>query len=157
MSLARFALRTATVKAIRGRTFAGPFVRDSEIGPIDELASEGRIPFVVVYTDDVALKCRGTDLLGNDGRTSLVMEIGVTTRMTPDGDWEIPTTDAGMELTIDAIERQARTTLTAPAADNPWAELWREIVTDVAEIKSQRGASAREGVRFAGRQIVLEV
>ena len=157
MSLSRFALRTATVKALRGRTFAGAMVRDSEIGPIDEMAAESRIPFVVVYTDDVQVAGRGTDLLSSDGKCALVLEIGVTTRMAADGDWEIPTTDAGMELTIDAIERQARATLASPAPDNPWAELWRDLVQAVHEVKSQRGAAAKDGVRFAGRQIVVDV
>lgn len=157
MSLARFALRTATVKALRGRTFAGQMVRDSEIGPIDETAAEQSIPFVCVYTDDTQSERTGTDLLANDGRTTLVIETGVTTRMTPAGDWEIPTTDAGMELTIDAVERQIRLALSTPDPANAWAELWRDLVQGLKTEKSQRGGAAKDGVRFAGRQLMIDV
>ena len=155
MSLARFVLRTATVKALRGRTFAADMVRDSEIGPIDDAAKDKEIPFVVVYTDDVEGGGAGTDLAENDGKQCLVIEIGVTTRMKAKGEWAIPTTDAGMELTIDAIERQIRLALGSPA--NPWGELWRDLVLSIDARKSQRGAAAKDGVRFAGRQLVLDV
>lgn len=156
MSFARFALRTATVKALRGRTFAGDMVRDSEIGPIDDAAKDKEIPFVVVYTDDSEIAGHGTDLIGNDGKQCLVFEIGVTTRMTAQGEWEIPTTDAGMELTIDAIERQIKLALADPA-DNAWGELWRDLVLGIEAKKSQRGAAAKDGLRFAGRQLVIDV
>lgn len=155
MSFARFALRTATVKALRGRTFAGDMVRDSEIGPIDDAAKDKEIPFVVVYTDDVEGDGAGTDLCESNGKHCLVLEIGVTTRMKAKGEWAIPTTDAGMELTIDAIERQIRLALGNPA--NAWAELWRDLVLSIDGRKSQRGAAAKDGVRFAGRQLVLDV
>lgn len=155
MSLSRFVLRTATVKALRGRTFAGDMVRDSEIGPIDDAAKDKEVPFVVVYTDDVEGDGAGTDLCENNGRHCLVIEIGVTTRMKAKGAWAIPTTDAGMELTIDAIERQIRLALANPA--NAWAELWRDLVQSIDGRKSQRGAAAKDGVRFAGRQFVLDV
>lgn len=156
MSFARFVLRTATVKALRGRTFAADMVRDSEIGPIDDAAEDKEIPFVVVYTDDVEGDGAGTDLCENNGKHCLVIEMGVTTRMKARGEWAIPTTDAGMELTIDAIERQVRLALGNPAS-SAWAELWRDIVLSIDGRKSQRGAAARDGVRFAGRQLVLDV
>lgn len=155
MSLARFALRTATVKALRGATFAGEMVRDSEIGPIDDAAVDRDIPFVCVYTDDAETAGTGTDLLSNAGKQCLVLEIGVTTRMQQTDEWAIPTTDPGMELTIDAIERQI--TLALTATGQPWAEFWRTLVTGIEGRKSQRGASAREGVRFAGRQVVIDL
>lgn len=155
MSLARFVLRTATVKALRGRTFAGDMVRDSEIGPIDDASKDKELPFVVVYTDDVEGDGAGTDLAESNGKHCLVIEMGVTTRMKPNGLWAIPTTDAGMELTIDAIERQIRLALGHPA--NAWGELWRDLVLSIDGRKSQRGAAAKDGVRFAGRQLVLDV
>lgn len=159
MSLARLALRIATVKALRGHTWAGDMVRDSEIGPIDDAAQDKEIPFVVVYTDDSEGEVSGTDLFAHDGKQCLVIEVGVTTRMKPGrsgpGGWAIPTTDAGMEMTIDAIERQIKLALTDPA--NPWGEFWRKLVLSIDMRKSQRGAAAKDGVRFAGRQIVLDV
>lgn len=166
MSFARLALRIATVRAIKGRTIAGPRVTDSEIGPIDEAPYGAFIPFVVVYTDDAEAVQSGTDLLGNDGSVALVIETGITTRQKPEesdspegqppaDEWVFPTTDAGMELTVDAIERQILAELARPS--NAWGELWRDMATTITSKKSQRGSSAKDGVRFAGRQLVLTV
>ena len=65
----------------------------------------------------------------------------------------MPVTDAGLELTLDVIQRQALSALMDP--NNDWADLWRGIVTSVRSIEMQRGAKAHDGPRFAGRQIVL--
>lgn len=164
MSFARLALRIVTARAIKGRTLAGPNVTDSAIGPIDDAPYGAFIPFCVVYTDDADMPIKGTDILANDGTVALVIETGITSRQkpqegdTPDGQpsadlWIDVTTDAGMEMTIDAIERQILAELARPS--NPWGELWRDMVTAVAAKKSQRGASAEDGVRFAARQLVL--
>lgn len=156
MSFARFALRTATVKALRGRTLAGDMVRDSELGPIDEMATGSSRPVVAVYTDETQVQRPGTDLLSHDGRTALVIEIGITTRVS-ETEWSLPVTDAAMELAIDSIERQARLALTVPDDGNTWAELWRDLVQAFGLEKSQRGGASKDGVRFAGRQIIIEV
>lgn len=159
MSLSRLALRIATVKALRGKTFAGAMVRDSEIGPIDETAEGAEVPFIVVYTDECDIEANGageeTSLFGCCTGIDLTIEMAVTSRMKPGGAWTIPTTDAGLEFTIDALERQVRLALSDP--DNAWAEIWRTLVREIKGQKSSRGASATKGVRFAGRQIVLTV
>lgn len=155
MSLARFALRTATVKALRGRTFAGPNVLDSEIAPPEDAAPGTDVPFVVVYTDECEIDGTGTDLLDGAGTCCLTLEYGVTTRAKNGGEWQIPLTDAGIELTIDAIERQIGLALGGP--DNPWAELWRTLVMASVRRRSGRGAEAKDGVRFAGRQLKIDV
>jgi hypothetical protein len=161
MSLSRLALRIATVKALRGKTFAGNMVRDSEIAPIDETIEGETAPFVVVYTDesdtDPDVANEETSLFGRCTYVDLTIETAVTTRMKPGpgSDWAIPPTDAGLEFTIDVIERQIRNALSDP--DNAWAEMWRRLVREIKSQKSARGSSARKGVRFAGRQIVLTV
>lgn len=155
MSIARFALRMATVRALRGSTLAGVFVRDSEIGPVDETFADKQHPFILVFTDDAEGTGAGTDLFDNSGKQCLVLEMGVTTRMKAGEDWAVPTTDPGLELTLDIMERQIRHALSNPA--NAWAELWRDMVQDISMRRSQRGASAREGIRFAGRQLVLDL
>lgn len=167
MSFARLALRIATAKALVGRTFAGDVVRDSEVGPIDDAAANAEVPYIAVYTDDCEVvpstKNEAPGLVSGESMVSLTIEIGVTTRMKPkstrQGDsafeWVIPTTDPGMELTIDAMERQVRVALADPAS--VWGEMWRKLALHVTSEKSQRGASAKDGVRFAGRQIVLMV
>ncbi|WP_409560198.1 hypothetical protein [Hyphomicrobium sp. MC8b] len=157
MSLSRLALRIATVQALRGRTFAGEMVRDSEIGPIDESVEGAEVPFIVVYTDesdaDTDVPNEETSLFGRCTTIDLTIEMAVTSRMK--GGWGIPSTDAGFEITVDAIERQIRTALSDP--DSAWAEFWRLLVREKKSDKSSRGASDRKGVRFAGRQIVLTV
>lgn len=157
MSLSRLALRIATIQALRGRTFAGNMVRDSEIGPIDESVDGADVPFIVVYTDesdvDTDAPNEETSLFGLCTNVNLTIEMAVTSRMK--AGWGIPQTDAGFEMTIDAIERQIRTALSDP--DNVWAEFWRRLVREKKTDKSSRGASDRKGVRFAGRQIILTV
>lgn len=163
MSLQRLAHRIATVKALAGRTLAGDRVRDSAIAPIDVQAGEEAAPFIAVYTDD--FEGRWRDLPGRDDQTlALILEIGVTARMLiadPDNpgneivSWGIPPTDAGIELTLDMIERQARIALDDEA--NAWAELWRTLHMGDAAYTSIRGASAEKGIRFAGRQLKVEV
>lgn len=167
MSFARLALRIATTQALVGRTFAGNVVHDSEVGPIDDAVTNSEVPYVAVYTDDCdavpSTETEAPGLVTGKSIVSLTIEIGVTTRMkpkfkrpnAPEFEWAVQTTDPGMELTIDAIERQVRVALADPA--NVWGEMWRRLVLSVTSQKSQRGASAKEGVRFAGRQIVLMV
>lgn len=155
MSLQRLAHRLATVAALRGRTLAGAAVRDSAIPPIDAMAGDERRPFVSVYTDDGGRALRGLVPDTSGGTLAIVIEIGVTAQMENDDEWVIPTTDAGMEITLDLIERQIMIALADEA--NAWAAMWRRLHSGDPEIKSVRGASAEKGVRFAGRQITLEV
>lgn len=182
MSAAREVLRLATIRALRGRTWAQHRVRDSEQGPVEDRAEpvdpndpHARLPVIAVYTDDGAFGVPGAggnrDILGG-GWVNLVIEIVVTQRMSfvdpqtgqlvrdPEtGDvvvgWDAPETDAAMELTIGMIERQVRLALADPGS--AWAELWRMLAVSVNEVSTQRGASMRDGVRFAGRQIIMPV
>lgn len=168
--LNRLALRIATVRALRGRTLAGSRVLDSEIAPIDDIAAEHPTPVIVVYTDDGHFRGAGRDLFGTSGDTRvdvgfqhLVIDIAMTQRMTLTDeatgqqieDAVPPVTDAALEFNLDIIERQVVVALmdTAPAAK--WAEMWRQLVLDIGDRESRRGASMRDGVRFAGRQIRL--
>lgn len=162
MSLARLAVRLATVAALRGATTAGDAVRDSEITTIDESASTASRPFVAVYTDDGEFTGLGRDLQSGEGSFSLVIETGVTARMryvleggaTQDVDVLVPT-DTMMELTLDLMARQISVALLS--AGSEWAEMWRRLVANVGRINHRRGASAEKGERFAGRQIEIAV
>jgi len=167
--LNRLALRLATVRALRGRTLAGERVHDSEHGAIDEVAAERPLPFIVVYTDDGQYNHSDRNLWSTSGSKrvgsgyqKLVIEIAMTQRMQvtdengePVAGAVQPETDAALEFNIDVIERQVVAALMDP--QSPWAEMWREIVDHVGDRQSQRGVSLRDGVRFAGRQITLDV
>ena len=170
--LNKIAIRLATVRALRGKTLAGDNVIDSEYGAIDEMAGDKPKPFIIVYTDDAQYAVTGRDLYGtggsdrvDSGTQKLVIEIGLTQRMKVDEDKDgnpiveavAPVTDAAMELNIDIIERQIMDALTDPRSDAKWAEMWRRFVSAIKNKDVQRGASARDGVRFAGRQITLSV
>mgnify|MGYP000872163165 CR=1 FL=1 len=154
MSLVRLAHRFATVRALRGTTLAGTRVIDSSILAVDAVAKDETRPFVVVYTDDLARNQRGLDPARPVDQLTIVIEIGGTSTMVNDAVWEIPPTDAGLELTIDLIERQIAVALADEA--NPWAELWRRLHTDDPRWKSLRGATT-DGIRLAGRQITIDV
>lgn len=164
MSLTRTMMRVATIKALAGATLAGDAVFDSAIDPIDQRISVEARPLIVVYTDDEEGEPAGrADLLQGD-RVELVIECVVAGRVTievqnddgtttPAVQISLPTTDAGLEITLDLIEAQViRTLLSAPA---PWAVTWRSLAPRVHKHLSRRGASAEQGNRFAVRQLVL--
>jgi len=161
MSLARLAHRLTLVQALRGRTLAGQAVKDSAIPDIQDATAEAAQPYIAVYTDDQVGPQRHLEppADGNSPTTmvglKISIEIGVTAQSEVPQEWDIPTTDAGIELTLDAIERQILIVLADEA--NGWAELWRRLHRGDPAIKSIRGASAENGIRFAGRQIELTV
>lgn len=164
MSLTRTMLRLATIRALTGATFAGDAVFDSAIDPIDHRVAEEARPLIVVYTDDEEGEPAGrADLLQGD-RTELVIECVVAGRTvvelqnddgttTPSVQITLPTTDAGLELTLDLIEAQVIRTLLA--SQTPWALRWRALAPRIHKHLSRRGSSAEQGNRFAVRQLVL--
>lgn len=154
MSLVRLAHRLATVRALRGATLAGPRVIDSSILTVDVAALDEPKPFVVVYSDDLLRNQRGLDPARPIDNLSIVLEIGGTSTMVNDESWAIPPTDAGLELTIDVIERQIAVAFSDEA--NPWAEIWRRLHHGDPRWKSLRG-STTDGIRLAGRQITIDV
>lgn len=149
--LNRMAGRICAVQAVTARTAADGAIKDSEITPADFVMPGDRRPFVAVYTDD------------QDGDSlAITFDIGVTGLMTmidEDSGKQgimpgIPPTDAGMELTLDTIERQIHVALAD--SGNGWAELLRILFGGRPwEVRSRRGANASEGQRFAGRQVTI--
>ncbi|BCB18055.1 hypothetical protein [Bosea sp. ANAM02] len=162
MSLSEIAIRLVTVKALSGRTLAGGAVSDSEVSAIDVAAAEHKRPFIAVYTDDGESQGVGRDILTGNGSFSLAIEIGVTSKMRyrlDSGEDELVDalvpTDALMEMTLNLIARQIAIALADPT--NEWSDLWRRFVTKVGRVRKRRGASADKLLRFAGRQMEIEV
>lgn len=168
MSLVPLILRIATVHALRGATFADGRVHDSMIDAAD-LVSKNAEPFIVVAVDSSEGAPTGRDLLGVNGSVQLTLDLAVATRVVvvkpkPPGEEEgeedeteehvvIPHTDAGMEITLDLMTRQMARVFVG--SQDPWAALWRRIVTKIEKVQADRGASAEDGVRYASRQIIL--
>lgn len=156
--LSRLALRTLAVLALRGKTWAGDEVYDSSLAAIDQIEPGEKRPFISVYVDDATYDPQASDIMTAPCAASLVLEIGVTARMRDENGetlWGVPLTDAGMEASLDVIERQAMRTLSQDPA--PWSEMYRRFVSRTKKRSSTRGASSEKGIRFAGRQVILDV
>lgn len=156
MSLSRLALRLCTIRALKGVTFAEDRVFDSAILGIDFVESQERMPVLVVTTDDDEGTTDGLDLIGFNRTLDLVIEIAVATFVRAgDGtvEFTIPHTDEGLELSLDLMGRQVLRAL--QASDRSWSELWRSFAMSVDKITARRGSDAKDGIRFAARQIVI--
>lgn len=159
--LAREALRIATVEALRGATSVGENVFNSELGAVEDWVKDRPEPSIIVYTDDSQSEPAAENDLFGGSTIDLVIEVVMTQvmKIRIDGAdevvWDAPPTDAAMELTIGLIEREVLATLAAGQSD--WAEIWRQLRLSTGQHQSRRGNSLRDGVRFAGRQIVMSV
>lgn len=162
MSLTALAVRIATIRALKGRTFAGDRVFDSKINPVNLVASAEREPVIIVTTDDDDISITGRDLRAGDHKLELVIEVAVTQKVTVEvengGTTEvlsIPATDAGLETTVGLIGWQIAKALSADGGE--WGDLWRTFVTKVHSISSRRGADDENGVRYAARQYIYSI
>lgn len=165
--LARLAIRLATVEALKGATFVGDNVLDSQIGALD-VAADGSIrsdqekPFLSVYTDaskiedDLALRtlhrCGQIDLTIEAGVTAAMVETDADTGESQIVGIGIPATDPAMEMFLDCVDRQVVNALTDPA--NAWAELWRGLSSSIVKIERKRTSDAA-GTRIAAHQTVI--
>lgn len=161
MSLVAIAARITTTRALMNATLAAASVHDSAIDPIDQKIADEAMPHIVVFTDDDVRTVQGRDLNSASRQLDLVIEIacaGAVMIEPPDGGqpfpaFEIPTTDAGLELTINLIERQTMRVLLSD--QGAWPKLWRRIALAPSRITSKRGAGSEKGVRFAAHQIII--
>lgn len=161
MSLAKLPLRLLTVKALTGKTWAGDNVLDSAIAPIDKTVEDQKgILFIVVYTDDARSVpvANSRDLTAATPSVDLVMHIAVATELKTQAggiDVVIGRSDANFEATLDITEASILAVLSR--GTDAWCNLWRSLVTSVSTIRSQRGASAKRGLRYAARELLLTV
>lgn len=162
MSVIRACLRLVTVAALRDRTWAETRVYNSDNSPLTEaLAGTMEAPYIVVYTDDdVRHGVEAKDLLGADRTISLVIAFAVSGPVIAvEGGSAItfPQTDAAFEMVLDLVEAQIIEALVHDPM-SAWGGLWGDIVDKFgAEVRSRRGASADTGVRWAARELTLQV
>lgn len=161
MSLVRLALRLCAVKALAGRTYAEDRVLDSSIVGLDSAIRGNPRPVIVVYTDSDDLSITGLDLWAPaSGARAMVFLLAVASSLaTAEGDVEFfyPPTDAATEFQLDMMERAVAMALLDPRTSAPWADLWRRFAVTARRWRSDRGASTEAGVRFAARQIVVDL
>lgn len=162
MSLIKLPLRVVTVKALTGLTYAGPAVFDSAIVPLEaKLADEQGVPLLVVYTDDShahAHNVNAHDMAGFHPRINLTVHAAVATQISTTASGQavvIARADEGLEATLDIIEAQVLRVL--QYGQGAWSNLWRTLALNVEDLHVRRGASARKGLRFAAREMVMSI
>lgn len=161
MSLASLALRISVVQALMGRTLVGDRVFDSRIDPLDKAIEQEQAPLIAVYTEDEEfIPHQGARLDLGARSLDLVIHLVVRTRvtMTPDGvpedAYDIPETDAGLEILLDILRRQVFRVL--QAGQGEFADVARMFIVKVDRVQIRRMASAETGLRFAAREIVIK-
>ncbi|ELT51014.1 hypothetical protein [Brucella intermedia] len=159
MSLVPLALRIITVKALTNATLAGARVFDSALEPVDQKSREEAAPVIVVYTDDDKLNITGRDFLNGERELQLTLEFACAQQVNinVDGDtvpaFEIPHTDAGLEVSLNLMRRQAFRVLLTD--QGPWARLWRSFALAPSTALARRGAGADKGTRYAAQQVII--
>lgn len=170
MSLHRIAARIAAVQALKGKTFVGDNVLDSQISALDvdangALETDQEKPFISIYCESSTSKERGAGemlrALVPNGETNFLFEAGIAATMTvTDPDTEestiggIPATDSNFEFMLDMIQRQIADALTDP--DNEWAEIFRTFCRSVASTERNRTATD-QNTRLAAHQLKMTV
>jgi len=170
MSLARTALRLATLEALRPSaalasngpwlTLAGKSLFDSRVDPIDDLSPHESRPIACIYTDDDE-GMPGQKAGGPPFRmiVDLVFELSVVALAPSDADPDvyeagIPETDAELEGSLDLLEAQIKFILLF----HPNGFIWRRLTgRKVKSIHSVAHRSSEEAVRLARRRVVWKV
>lgn len=173
MSLARLALRLATIEALRPTssiagngpwpTLAGIRVFDSRLDPIEDLGDLGPgedCPVVCVYTNEdegKAAQARGGPPFFDT--VDLEFEISIVVKVPSDADPTVyvvgePLTDPELEASLDFLEAQIRFVLLY----GPTGEIWRHISKSrVHAPHSAPHRSSEEGARLAKRTMKWRV
>lgn len=169
MSLARIALRTAAVEALKGQTLVGDRVLDSPNGAID-VAADGSFrtdedrPFISVYTDVGKVENVTGRSLTENGLCDIVFEMAVSMAMLETNKQTgvttmigiaIPASDRAFEFQLDIVQRQIFDALNDP--DNVWANIYRGLQGRVRKIEFAGARNTEDGQRLAGHQIRLTV
>lgn len=168
MNLGMDILRIISIRAIRGRTWAGDRVFDSPANPADLRIVEERAPFVAVFTDDGDFGDDETPTAFSldNGKVWLIIEAGTATAVEVDQQGSpvhrnelgqainatgvvipedqvgvtttLQETDAATEMQIGFLGQQVVSAL--QATDSPWADLWRlHTAGELYKVEVRRG------------------
>ncbi|MBE7190805.1 hypothetical protein, partial [Jatrophihabitans endophyticus] len=131
MSLVAFAMRIATVRAIRAVIWPDFVVADSPQRPL-ALLEQGK-PLVAVYTGHDADRMEGRELYAGDPRVTLTIQVFLPAELTITTSGgqvlALDTRKAGAETVLDVVARRVLSAfLDAGATPNPWSELWQRLL-----------------------------
>lgn len=158
VSIIRPIIRMCARQALLNKTWAETRVYDSDNTPLIDALETVAKPYITVYTDeDNRVDVDARDIYSAQRNLSLTIEIGVASAVQAEAGGtvvQVPSTDEGMELTVDILEEQVRAALFADPT-NEWGEILRGMILRVLRVPSQRGGSSERGTRWAARQITF--
>ena len=163
MSLASFALRVCAAQAIRGRTAAFDRVFDSSMTPENAMEASGRKPVIIVSSDDYRRTAERADPNARDFLAPRTVSLSFETLIGSfvqfkdgnGGDFQVPQTDEGLELSINLIERETLRALVS--GDNEWSSIFMKFAPSIVDVSSKRGAGSSDGHKFAARLTTFSI
>ena len=157
MSLVSFAVRMATVYALRGRTLAGARVHDSPQNPLDA-ALDGHAS-ISVFTGESTAKGDGRGLILSDQSFDVSIHIHLPSEVetsTSSGALRLKSRAAGGEAAFDLMWRQMVRALMQD--EGVWPELWRKFVCKVEQVNVNPFiVETDKGVRVQAREIIVTI
>lgn len=163
MSLVAAMLRMTAVRALRGNTAAGVAILDSSIEALSDIMTDAQQPAILVRIDQVEEPGKNEGLFARSAIVTLSFDLLVASKVTyekPNGNGPvteivIESTDAGLEFSLDMLDRQLRRALSDPT--NAFAEAFRKLVASFGPVKSSRGIDPETGRKHAIRMIEIDV
>jgi hypothetical protein len=162
MNLAADALRLAVMETLQPGgnaggpfpTLAGPYVYDSDFGPMEQTAIDGRQPVIAVYTDD--------DMIGDEAtqdaldprhakrEVMLALEL-IVPAVAEGGGFGIGPLDHEIKLTLGILGAQIETALARSRETGPL----RHVLVSVSEITTRGWQDADSDTRLAAKRIEM--
>lgn len=163
MSVVRQLLQIAMVEACRGKTIALDAVFDSRMDTLDGLMDGERRPVLIFSIEESeSRRIQQTDgLLGRSPRFTVMVQSAVAAGQEIRDEQgtvvlqAIGETDSSFEAQLNILDWQWR----AAIADtrNVWAELIRNLMVEVGQIKDQRATDPETGTKHAARFTQFEL
>ncbi|MDG4877649.1 hypothetical protein P9273_21335 [Mesorhizobium sp. WSM4935] len=162
MSLVNAMLRMLAVQALRGNTIADDGVTDSSIEALSSIMNDRQAPVILVRIDESKYAGQNEGFFLTSGTVTFALDLIVASTVTyhtTDGQTvsqiEIAPTDAGLEFSLDMLDRQWRRVLSDP--NNAFAESFRALVTAIGPVKAARGVDPEGGRKHAIRMVEIEI
>lgn len=154
MSLVSFAVRVATVRAIRAVLWSGITVEDSPQAPL-ELIDKGQ-PLIAVYSGTTGADPVGRDIYGAARQVHVSIQCFLPEKITvPLGQDQITidTRQRGAETVMDVIGRRILYGLIA--SEGTWAKVWRGFVQTTPQVVDSSYLVENVHIRASAREWTL--